>query len=115
MSFSSCFRSFVFNFADVCRPITDLLKKDKPFTWGPEQNLAFQKIKSLLLSAPVLKYPDFSQKFYLFTDASQKAIGGVLMQKEGDKLKPISYISRALSKTETRYSVTKKEALAIVH
>ena len=114
LGFFAYFRSFVQNFAEIISPITDLLKNENKFAWAEEQQEAFEKIKALLISAPILKYPDFSQKFYLFTDASNTAIGAVLMQKEGDKLKPIAFSSRSLSNTERRYSTTKKEALAII-
>ena len=114
VGFFAYFRSFVQNFADIVSPITDLLKNENKFAWNEEQERAFNKIKGLLLSASILKYPDFSQKFYLFTDASNTAIGAVLMQKDNDKLKPIAFSSRSLSNTERRYSTTKREALAIV-
>ena len=115
LGFFAFFRSFVPNMAEIISPITKLLKKNNKFVWGPAQNQAFEKIKSMLTSAPILKYPDFSEKFFIFTDASEHAIGAVLMQREDDKLKPIAYVSRSLSKAEIKYSVTKKEALGIVY
>jgi len=72
---------------------------------------AFDKIKQTLSSSDViLKYPNFSKEFHLTTDASNFAIGAVLEQ-EG---KPITFISRTLSKTEENYATNEKEMLAIV-
>ena len=117
MGFLSFFRSYVPNFAEIALPITELLKNDARFEWNSVRQDALDKLKNLLTCPPILLYPNFNEKFYLFTDASASALGAVLMQKDtgNDKLKPIAYISRALSKTEGRYSVSKKEALAIVY
>jgi len=73
-----------------------------------------RNLKKKLMMAPVLRYPDFTQKFIVTTDASAYAIGAVLSQgKMGDD-RPIAYASRVLSRAEQNYSTTKKELLAIV-
>ena len=61
-----------------------------------------------------MAYPDFSQPFHLFTDASQSAIGYVLGQVVDGKECVIAYGGRELSSAETRYSTTEREALAVV-
>lgn len=71
---------------------------------------AFEQLKSLITSHPILKYPDFNKPFKINTDASNYAIGAVLLQ-EGH---PISYASRTLNTHEIRYSTTEKELLAVV-
>lgn len=70
----------------------------------------FEQLKSLITSHPILKYPDFNKSFKVNTDASNYAIGAVLLQ-EGH---PISYASRTLNTHEIRYSTTEKELLAVV-
>jgi hypothetical protein len=72
---------------------------------------AFELVKSALARAPVLKNPDFSKPFELWTDASTHGIGSVLMQ-EG---RPIAYESRKLSSAEFNYTTTEQERLAVVH
>jgi len=79
-----------------------------------EQQSAFEVLKEKLMTAPVLRYPDFTQEFIMTTDASAYAIGAVLSQgKVGDD-RPIAYASRVLSRAEQNYSTMKKKLLAIV-
>eukprot|EP00731_Ephydatia_muelleri_P031108 Em0022g622a len=75
---------------------------------------AFEKLKSRLVSPPILAYPDFKQPFLLHTDASDAAIGAVLSQVQGDTERVIAYWSRKLQKAERNYSTTEREALAVV-
>ena len=71
--------------------------------------------RKCLCSTPVLAYPDFSRSFILDTDASNVGIGAVLSQVDKDgQGRVISYGSRALTKPERRYCVTRKELLAVV-
>src|SRR5262249_33768129 len=71
----------------------------------------FEKLKSAVASEPVLRLPDFELPFEVHTDASNRAIGGVLVQ-EGH---PVAYESRKLKDAEQRYSTHEKEMLAVVH
>ncbi|KAG8380924.1 hypothetical protein BUALT_Bualt06G0067200 [Buddleja alternifolia] len=92
-------------------PLTDLLKKNKPWVWSEACQLAFEDLKAAVSEEPVLALPNFEKMFELHTDASDFAIGGVLMQ-EGH---PIAFESRKLNETERRYTVQEKEMTAIVH
>ncbi|KAG8372904.1 hypothetical protein BUALT_Bualt12G0115600 [Buddleja alternifolia] len=92
-------------------PLTDLLKKNKPWVWSEACQLAFEDLKAAVSMEPVLALPNFEKMFELHMDASDFAIGGVLMQ-EGH---PISFESRKLNETERRYTVQEKEMTAIVH
>ena len=68
-----------------------------------------------LVSAPVLAFPDCSQMFVLDTDVSNQGIGAVLSQEYDDGLEyVVAYASQALSKAKRKYSVTRKELLAVV-
>jgi RNase H-like domain found in reverse transcriptase len=67
-----------------------------------------------LVSAEVLAFPNINEPYILTTDASNYAIEGVLAQKFGKHVKPIQFLSRALSETEQRYNTIEKELLAIV-
>ncbi|XP_041987906.1 uncharacterized protein LOC121739485 [Aricia agestis] len=110
----SYYRRFIPNFSKIAKSLTNLLKKDAPFSWKEEQQLAFETLKQSLISAPILAYPDFSQPFILTCDASNYAISAILSQGPVGRDRPIAYSSRTLNKAEINYSVTEKECLAIV-
>ncbi|KAL4572161.1 hypothetical protein LXL04_018930 [Taraxacum kok-saghyz] len=76
-----------------------------------ESRTTFDERKAAVMSDPILKLPDFSVPFLVQTDASDFAIGGVLMQ-EGH---PVAFESRKLNETERRYPVHDKEMTAIIH
>lgn len=105
------YRKFIKDYAKVAQPITKYLKKGiKVNINDPTYIEAFEKLKLLISSHPILRYPDFGKMFTLTTDASNYAIGAVLSQ-EGH---PVCFISRTLNNHERNYSATDKEFLAIL-
>ena len=110
------YRKFIPQYATVAAPLSTLTKKEiaEPLPWEEEHVLAFEKLKQLLATAPVLHAPDYSQPFQLSTDASGVGIGSVLEQQREDTWVPLAYFSRKLLPWEARYTVTELEALAIV-
>ncbi|GJP52822.1 hypothetical protein CLOM_g11910 [Closterium sp. NIES-68] len=101
--------------AGVTSPLTDLLRKGKFYEWGGKQQAAFDQLKLFLTAPPVLRIADPHRPFELITDASDLAVGAVLLQDFGEGLQPIAYESRKLNPTEQNYPVHDKELLAIVH
>ncbi|EEQ99359.1 retrovirus polyprotein, putative [Perkinsus marinus ATCC 50983] len=93
------YRNFVPNFSDVARPIQRLVSEVGSETlaldtyWGQEQEDSFRALKLRLAALPFLAYPDFGIPFELYTDASDYAIGAVLMQ-EGRPLGFFNYFTR---------------------
>ena len=69
----------------------DLTKKDEPFVWKETQQEAFDKLKMLFTSAPVLAFPDNNCQFHLESDASEFATGAVLSMLKEDKWHPVTY------------------------
>ncbi len=67
-----------------------------------------------MINAPILSYPRMDGDFILDTDASNESIGAVLAQIQDGQEKVICYASRAMTKAEKNYSVTRKELLAVV-
>lgn len=67
-----------------------------------------------MASPPVLRLPDIGKVFVLRTDASDYAVGAVLMQEHEGRMMPVAYYSKKLTKAEKNYSTTEKEALAVV-
>lgn len=105
------YRKFIKDYAKIAQPMTKYLKLNSKINkLDPSYIHAFEQLKSLITSHPILKYPDFNKSFKINTDASNYAIGAVLLQ-DGH---PISYASRTLNTHETRYSTTEKELLAVV-
>ena len=82
--------------------------------WRIRCQQAWQKLKDLLCSAPVVKSPDFSWPFILQTDASEKGVGAVLSQVDNmGKDHPVAFYSKKLLPREVHYSTVEKEFLAI--
>ena len=80
------YRKFCRNFSSVAAPLTDLLKKDKKYEWDDNCEKAFMKIKTLLLTAPVLIMPDYQKPFKLQVDASDYGAGAVLLQEGAEEI-----------------------------
>ena len=111
------YRRFIPQFAAAATPLTDLTCKRQPqqVKWSAETEIAFRKLKSLLVETPVLGVAYPSQPYVLQTDASEKGLGAVLSQinRQGEE-HPIAYASRKLLPRETKYSIIEKECLAVV-
>jgi len=93
------YRSFIEGFSKLAMPITRLLQKSNKFEWSDECEINFQELKKRLASAPVLALPKGNEGFVIFSDASRKSLGCVLMQKG-----VIAYASRQLKPYEENYS-----------
>ena len=113
---SNFLRRFIVNYAKITKGFMRLLKQDTPFVWDEPAQLAFEALKKALLSAPLLRPPDYSRDFILYLAASESTIGVVLVQ-ENDKLieHVVYYLSRALVGPEIKYSHVEKLALAAVY
>ena len=111
------YRKFISNFSKLAAPLTILLKKNCSFFWREEQQSAFDILKSALINAPILRFPDYSKQFIIRTDACAEGIGGVLLQKDEDDgvEYPIHYVSRTLTKAERNYSTTDLEGTAVYY
>ena len=99
---------FIIHYATIASPLTSILKKSKIFIWSYEAQESFETLKQALVSAPILKLPDFSKDFIVTSDASGLAIGGVLTQED----RPTAYESRKLRTHELNYPTHDLELLA---
>ena len=88
--------------------------KNVQFSWNDGRQNSFDKLKTALLNPPVLKLADTSRPFEVYTDASDLAIGAVLMQSDDQGNHPIAYASRKLTAAEKNYTITERETLAVV-
>jgi hypothetical protein len=91
------------------------LKDEAEFTWGAEQQEAFEKIKKSLSSPPVLKVPkrDIPSRLYVATE--DKVIGDVLTQETEENEHVITYVGRRLIDVETRYTFIEKLWLSLYY
>ncbi|GJP79438.1 hypothetical protein CLOP_g9673 [Closterium sp. NIES-67] len=108
-------RRFIPNMVGVTSPLTDLLKKGTFYERGEEHQAAFEKLKLFQTTPSVLRIADPHRLFDLITDASDLAVGTVLLQDFDKGLQPIAYESGKLNSAERNYHVHDKELLAIVH
>ncbi len=101
LGFGNFYRRFIKHFSNLAKPLNDLLKKDRAFTWTTACQRAFDLLKNRFTEEPVLLMPDHTKPFQIETDASKYATGAVLTQLDsnGDR-HPISFISRTLSPAE---------------
>ena len=95
---------FLPNLAEKTMPLRELLQKDAAWLWDTPQQRAFEEVKRILTTAPVLALFDPTRETTVSADASCFGLGAVLMQKQPEgTLKPVSYISRSMTATEQRY------------
>lgn len=115
LGMSGWYRRFINNFSKICKPLSKLTCKNIPFKWTDEAEESFNHLKTALVSAPILKCPNFNMPFTIHSDASSMAIGAVLTQTHDDVEHPIAYCSRSLNKNEINYSTTERELLAVIY
>ena len=108
------YRAFVPNFAAIANPLNKLLRKDIPFEWTDKCEEAFLAFKEALTSAPLLIHPDIGGHFHVLTDASDTACGAAVCHRMNDLYRPVAYWGTTLKDAELNYTVTEKEALAVI-
>jgi len=112
LGLASYYRKFIKNFAKRAAPLTNLLKKSAiTYEWDEACDEAFGTLKGILVKAPVLKLPNFDKEFEIHSDASNFAIGGVIVQ-DG---RLVAFESKKLSETERRWPTHEKEMWAVIH
>ena len=93
----------------------DLVKKDQKWNWTERQEKAFKELKERFMKEPVLTAPDIDKKMRMEVNASDYAMGGVLLMECKDGLwRLVVFLSKSLNKIERNYKIHDKEILAIV-
>ncbi len=115
LGFTNFYRKFIRNYSKQTAPLTDLTKKEQKFHWGDSQQTAFKQLKELFLSAPMLQMYDPHRPTRVDTDASDYALGAILMQQcEDGKWRPVFYHARKFTSAELNYDVFNKELKAVI-
>ncbi|GJU28034.1 putative reverse transcriptase domain-containing protein [Tanacetum coccineum] len=104
------YRRFVEGFSRLALPLTKLMRKGEKFVWNEEREKSFEELKQRLVSSPILTLPSGSGGFQIYSDASKKGLGCVLMQHG----KVIAYASRQLKPYEVNYPTYDLELAAVV-
>ncbi|KAL8120797.1 hypothetical protein AgCh_017831 [Apium graveolens] len=104
------YRRFMKDFSKISSPLTKLTRKNEKFVWTEKCEKSFQELKRRLVTAPVLALPDETGNFVIYSDASLKGLGCMIMQHD----KVIAYASRQLKPHEQKYPVHDLELVAIV-
>ncbi|KAL0147086.1 hypothetical protein M9458_057610 [Cirrhinus mrigala] len=115
LGFSNFYR-FIQNYSSITAPLTSLLRgKPKNLTWNPAAHEAFQRLKDIFCTAPLLHHPDPELPFTVEVDASTTAVGVVLSRAVGEPplLRPCAFYSCKLSPVEQNHDVGNRELLAI--
>ena len=115
------YRKFVPHFADILRPLAKLTGHKVEWDWCTKCDLSFEMMKDFMISAPILKYPDTTKPYTIFTDASKYGWAGVLTKehtsvvdgKEVTTNHPVSFVSAMFWGSQLNWAAMVKEAYAI--
>ena len=123
LGFVGYYRRFIKNFSRITKPIREVITglenqskraaKKTYIEWTDAANTAFEHLKIMCVSTPILAYPNYQLPFSLHTDSSTDGLGAVLYQKQDGKQRVIAYASRSVSKAESNYPAHKLEFLAL--
>lgn len=100
---------FIPNMSSITAPLRELLKKEREWQWNREQETAFDKLKNILITRPVLQFYDVNKPVKISVDASQNGVAAVLMQDDA----PVAYASRAFTNAQKNYAQIEKEMCAV--
>ena len=88
---------FIPNLSRLSSILRDLLRKDVPFEWSEDHQMAFNTLKGAITTDAIMTYHDVTEPTTLEVDASQKSLGAALVQEK----KPIAFESKTLTKTQS--------------
>ena len=115
LGFMNFYQRFIHNFADVTAPLTALTQKRMKFVWSKTVDEAFERLKRMFITAPILAQFLPECDMMVEADSSGWATGGVLSQYVDDVLRPCVYFSRKNSSVECNYKIHDKELLTIIN
>lgn len=113
LGLASFYCRFIPEFATLAHPLHCRLKNNSAWNWSEAQKSAKRELVNRLVSGPVLAHFDEKIDVIVQTDASLVGLGTVLMQDAEDGPRPVAFVSRKLTKAESKYHANELECLAI--
>ena len=114
LGFCNFYRPFIPSFSKISKPLNELTHKDVPFIWEDKHETAFNTLRDLVTSEPVLRQPQLDKPFKVEVDTLGFALEGVLLQRQEDgKKHPIGYYLATLNEAQQNYDIYELELLAI--
>ena len=107
------YRKFIKNFAKIAKPLTMLARMDVKFKWKETHHCTFMKLKDVIIQAPILRYPDTTKPYIVYTDASDDACRAQLSQMHNKAEFPVAFLSHTFTDTQQRWSTPEQEAYGI--
>ena len=114
MGHAGFYRRFIKDFSAIACPLCNLLAKDVPFACSQACEAAFDKLKTMLVSPPIMRSPNWNLPFKIMCDTSDYVIGAVLGQREDKKAFVIYYANKTLDSAQANHTTMEKEFLAVV-
>jgi len=116
LGFVNFYQRFIRDFSTKARPLFDLTRSEQVWTWSRKEQAAFEDLKTVVTTAPVLVSPQESDSFQIEANSSDFATGVVLSQQSttDGKWHPIAFYSKSLSSMERNYEIHDKKMLAII-
>jgi len=117
LGFVNFYWRFIWDFSAKARPLFDLTRSEQVWTWSRMEQVAFEDLKTVVTTAPVLVSLQESDLFQIEADSSDFATGAVLSQQSmmDGKWHLVVFYSKSLSSMERNYEIHDKEMLAIIH
>ena len=117
LGLTSFYRRFIRRYAALTEPFRGLLRKGAKFVWTDAHQTAFDRLKTIMTSSPVvLAYPDWDKEFVLITDAAKTGSGFIISQRDAnDRLRVICYGGRQWNKHEQEMSASEMELASILY
>jgi hypothetical protein len=96
--------------------LTDLLSTSKHFVWTEVHDEAFAAVKAQVMKTTMLSFPDYAHQIEIYTDASKRQIGAVILQRNDDKSPRslIAFFSKKMNPAQSWYTITEQELLSVV-
>jgi RNase H-like domain found in reverse transcriptase/Reverse transcriptase (RNA-dependent DNA polymerase) len=115
LGFGNYYKDFIPDYSRITRPLHDLTKNSVQWHWDDSQRNAFELLKEIFTSYPVLRNPDPTKCYTVDTDMSQFAVGATISQEYPDGRHTIAYFSKSLLPAECNYDIYDWELLAIIY